>query len=290
LAQDYSPEAQASFASTGLCPPACLAMAIAARRGFAAAGPTMRRRGLTALAANVNSPGALALRVPNRAPQCLTPLAWRGGLLTQRRGISIGTQETPNPESVMFTPEGCSVMGAGNKVKTFSSKYDTQDSPLASALFKVKGVKEIMLAAEHVTVTKHPDLDWDLIEPNIQLVMSQFFAAGLQAVRQNAVEREERTQHENPESIEAQIMEIIEERVRPFVQQDGGDVSFHSFDQGDGTLYLAMHGACSGCPKSNVTLQIGIKNLMQHFIPEVKDVLPVEEDEEETPRPREMAV
>jgi len=73
------------------------------------------------------------------------------------------------------------------------------------------------------------------------------------------------------------------------VQQDGGDVSFDRFDQADGTLYLAMHGACSGCPKSNVTLQIGIKNLMQHFIPEVKDVVGVEE-EEEIPRPREMAI
>jgi len=65
------------------------------------------------------------------------------------------------------------------------------------------------------------------------------------------------------------------------VQQDGGDVEFDRFDPSDGSLYLRMHGACSGCPKSAVTLQHGIKNLMEHYIPEVKNVLPVEDGEEE---------
>merc|ERR1719486_921174 len=189
----------------------------------------------------------------------------------------------------MFKPDGNDVVGSGNKTKVYSNKYDTNDSPLAAALFKVKGVKEIMLAAEHVTVTKDQNIDWMLVEPNITLVMSQFFAAGLQAVKQSAIEREEKAVIDaEPGSLEAQIQELLEDRVRPFVQQDGGDVSFHSFDSTDGTLYLAMHGACSGCPKSNVTLQVGIRNMMQHFIPEVKDVLPVE-DEEDIPRPKEMA-
>jgi Fe-S cluster biogenesis protein NfuA len=192
---------------------------------------------------------------------------------------------------MMFRPEDRDVMGVGNKIKTFGNKYDTNESPLASALFKVKGVKEIMLAAEHVTVTKDPNVSWMLVEPNITLVMSQFFAAGLQAVKQSAIEREEKAVIDaEPGSLEAQIQELLEDRVRPFVQQDGGDVSFHSFDSTDGTLYLAMHGACSGCPKSNVTLQVGIRNMMQHFIPEVKDVLPADEDDADIPRPREMAI
>jgi Fe-S cluster biogenesis protein NfuA len=224
-----------------------------------------------------------------------TNLPVHGGVLLQRRNVFVTTTNTPNPDSMMFHPEDCHVMGTGTKTKIFSNKYDTNDSPLAAALFKVKGVKEIMLAAEHVTVTKVAAIDWMLVEPNIQLVMSQFFAAGLQAIKESAIEREERPRQQidaEPGSLEAQILDILEERVRPFVQQDGGDVSFDRFDTADGTLYLAMHGACSGCPKSNVTLQIGIKNLMQHFIPEVKDVLPVEEEEEEEdiPRPREMAI
>jgi len=267
-------------------------MALAARHGLTAAGPSISRRGLTAWAVALSSPavspgGAPPLQATRNVQQHLTSL----GLLTQRRGVFISSTETPNPESVMFQPEKCDVMGAGNKVKTFTNKYETQESPLAAALFKVKGVKEIMLAAEHVTVTKDANVGWELIEPNVQLVMSQFFAAGLQVVRPSSIEREERTQDLEPDSLEAQIVDLIEERVRPFVQQDGGDVSFSSFDHADGTLKLLMHGACSGCPKSNVTLQIGIKNLMQHFIPEVKDVVGVEEeDEQEAPRPREMVI
>lgn len=212
-------------------------------------------------------------------------------MLTQRRGVYVTTSETPNPDSMMFHPEDRHVMGAGSKIKIFSNKYDTNDSPLAAALFKVKGVKEIMLAAEYVTVTKDANITWMLIEPNIQLVMGQFFAAGLQAVKESAIEREEekpKVEYE-PGSIEARILEIVEERVKPHVQRDGGDVTFNRFDPEDGTVYLEMHGACSGCPKSDVTLQIGIKNLMQHFIPEVKDVMPVEDDED-IPRPREMAI
>merc|ERR1719487_823193 len=113
----------------------------------------------------------------------------------------------------MFNPEDCPVMGAGNKTKIFTNKYDTNDSPLAAALFKVKGVKEIMLAAESVTVTKDSAIDWMLVEPNIQLVMSQFFAAGLQAVKESAIEREERPQIDaEPGSLEAQIHEILEDR------------------------------------------------------------------------------
>merc|ERR1740133_536086 len=123
--------------------------------------------------------------------------------------------------------------------------------------------------------------------------MSQFFATGIQAVKESAIEREEKEViHAEPGSLKAQILEVLEDRVRPFVQQDGGDVSFDSFDPDTGVLKLAMHGACSGCPKSNVTLQIGIKNLMTHFIPEVKDVQPVDDGaEEEMPTgPTEMKI
>jgi len=217
---------------------------------------------------------------------------WQAGMVVQRRGVFITTVETPNPDSMMFKPDKHDVMGDGNKTKTFNNKYDCSESPLAAALFKVKGVKEIMLAADSVTVTKTAIIDWMLVEPNIQLVMSQFFAAGLQAVKQSAIEREAPPVNPaEPGSLEAQIHDLIEERVRPFVQQDGGDVSFERFDHDTGFLYLGMHGACSGCPKSNVTLQVGIKNLMQHFIPEIKDVLPVDDGaDEEIPRPHEASL
>lgn len=208
-----------------------------------------------------------------------TPRLWRA--------ISVTSEATPNPDSLMFHPGDRGVLGKGTKTKKFTNKYDTSDSPLAAAIFKVNGVAEVMLAAQHVTVTKKVEAQWDAIQPNIQLVISQFYAAGLKAVKPEAIEREEITgPAPEPGSLDAQILELLEERVRPFVQQDGGDVEFDRFEPGEGILYLKMHGACSGCPKSNVTLQVGIKNLMQHYIPEVKEVVPVDEEEEEIPRAR----
>eukprot|EP00930_Biecheleria_cincta_P017016 TRINITY_DN13645_c0_g1_i1.p2 TRINITY_DN13645_c0_g1~~TRINITY_DN13645_c0_g1_i1.p2 ORF type:complete len:188 (+),score=40.68 TRINITY_DN13645_c0_g1_i1:1326-1889(+) len=186
----------------------------------------------------------------------------------------------------MFYPGDKDVLGEGTRTMKFTNKYDTHDSPLAGAIFKVKGVSEVMLASRHVTVTKNPATDWNIIQPNLELVISQFYAHGLQALREGVAKRErEAAANVDPESIEGRILELLEERVKPFVQQDGGDVEFHRFDESEGVLYLRMHGACSGCPKSGVTLNIGIKNLMEHYIPEVKDVLPAEEDEEDIPRP-----
>jgi len=252
-------------------------MAVVARCSRAVASSSLKLRGLATLATAASSQSAQGARAQlprTGAPQFQTSSSsWKAGLKVQRRGIFITTTQTPNPDSMMFKPDGNDVVGSGNKTKVYSNKYDTQESPLAAALFKVKGVKEIMLAADTVTVTKIANIDWMFLEPNIQLVMSQFFAAGLQAVKLSALEREAAfVNTAEPGTLEAQIHDILEERVRPFVQQDGGDVSFDRFTD-EGVLYLNMLGACSGCPKSNVTLQHGIKNLMQHFIPEIKDVL-----------------
>uniref|UniRef100_A0A7S4V5N5 Scaffold protein Nfu/NifU N-terminal domain-containing protein n=1 Tax=Alexandrium monilatum TaxID=311494 RepID=A0A7S4V5N5_9DINO len=209
------------------------------------------------------------------------------GASVARRSIAVSSEPTPNPDSVMFYPSNRAVLGEGTKTLTFGNKYSTGDSPLAAAIFKVKGVNEVLLASHHVTVTKTAGLDWGFIQPNVELVISQFYAAGLKAVKDGVVEREVASANPayEPGSLEAQIVELLEERVRPFVQQDGGDVEFERFDPADGIVYVRMHGACSGCPKSNVTLQHGIKNLIEHYIPEVKDVLPVEDGDEDISRP-----
>eukprot|EP00933_Yihiella_yeosuensis_P083969 TRINITY_DN98289_c0_g1_i1.p1 TRINITY_DN98289_c0_g1~~TRINITY_DN98289_c0_g1_i1.p1 ORF type:complete len:237 (+),score=38.83 TRINITY_DN98289_c0_g1_i1:48-713(+) len=194
----------------------------------------------------------------------------------------IRSEPTPNPDSVMFISDEHDVLGGRNGTRRFSNKYETEDSPLAQAIFKVRGVSEVMLAAKHVTVTKTPNADWALIQPNLELVMEQFYAAGLSPMKPGVLEKEQRQASLKdfaPDSIEAKIIELLEERIRPFVQQDGGDVEFHRWDPEEGIVYLRMQGACSGCPKSSVTLNHGIKNLMEHYIPEVQDVEAVEDDE-----------
>lgn len=205
------------------------------------------------------------------------------------RHISVETEGTPNPESMMFYPGNLPVLGPTGQTIKFSNKYETGDSPLAAAIFKVKGVNEVLLAAGHITVTKKEGVAWELIQPNLELVISQFYAAGLQVVKDGVVQKETAAKQPledfDPDSVEAQILQVLEERVRPFVQQDGGDVEFISFKKNRGELRLKLHGSCEGCPKSSVTLQHGIKNLMEHYVPEVKSIV-ADEDEEDLPRAR----
>lgn len=119
--------------------------------------------------------------------------AWRPkfqALVGQRRSVFIIAETTPNPESVMFYPQGSEVLGKGAKTKTFAGKHDPEvkSSLLANSLFKVHGVQGVMMAARHVTVTKNPDSDWDLVQRNVELVMSQFFAAGLEPMDPTKIE------------------------------------------------------------------------------------------------------
>ena len=94
-------------------------------------------------------------------------------------------EKTPNPESIMFYPQGKDVLGTGAKTKSYTDKHSAAEtSMLASALFKINGVSGVMLGQRHVTVSKTTDVDWDFVKPNIELVIAQFFAAGLEPIKQ----------------------------------------------------------------------------------------------------------
>lgn len=201
----------------------------------------------------------------------------------QRRTIFIIAEGTPNPESVMFYPQGREVLGAGAKTKTYGNKHDgsVKSSLLAGSLFKIHGVQSVMLAARHITITKTPEMDWELLQPNVELVVSQFYSAGLEVIDPKDIEYYEQAQPRNSEDANENLSEeelikgiinLLEERVQPFVQQDGGDVAFEKFDPETKTLWLRMMGACAGCPKSNQTLHVQIKSLVTHYFPQVEEV------------------
>lgn len=198
-------------------------------------------------------------------------------------------EDTPNPESVILTPEGKDVLGPGTKTRVFPDKYSCSKAPLAAALFRVYGVKQVMLTAHAVTVTKEKDVSWDMVKPNLELVMSQFFTTDMEPVYPD--EEEQAALNEKQAALDAEkyggdqseviaaIKEVLEERVRPFVQSDGGDVAFVKFE--DGVVWLQLQGACQGCPKSTITLQHGIKGMMKHMVPEVVDVQAIPDEGED---------
>jgi Fe-S cluster biogenesis protein NfuA len=185
----------------------------------------------------------------------------------------IRTEQTPNPATRKFLP-GQTVMETGTR--DFADAESAQASPLAAALFDSGMVEGVFFGRDFVSVTAGPGVSWSDLEPLlIETLLDHFvsgaplFAPGTAAGIHVASEADFEDNPEDAEIVE-QIKELIETRVRPAVAQDGGDIVYKGYR--DGHLYLSMHGACSGCPSSSVTLKRGIESLIRHYVPEVETV------------------
>ncbi len=183
----------------------------------------------------------------------------------------IQTESTPNPATLKFLP-GQAVLGAGTA--DFPSADSAGDSPLAERLFSVDGVTGVFLGADFVTVTKSDAVAWEHIKPALLGAIMEHYQSGQPVMTGDAAPGTGHAEHDGPNAeVVGQIKELLDTRVRPAVAQDGGDITFHGFD--DGIVYLHMQGACAGCPSSTLTLKMGIENLLRHYIPEVTEVRPV---------------
>jgi Fe-S cluster biogenesis protein NfuA len=180
----------------------------------------------------------------------------------------IQTETTPNPATLMFLP-GRSV--AGDRATEYRTREEAQASPLAAALFDVDGVSQVFLGGDFVSVTKGND-DWASLKPIVLGVLMEHFVTGQPVFAEGSDGAGGDDEFFDPADVETvdEIKELIETRVRPAVAGDGGDIRFRGFR--DGTVFLSMKGACSGCPSSTATLKHGIENLLRHFVPQVQAV------------------
>lgn len=180
----------------------------------------------------------------------------------------IQTESTPNPATLKFLP-GRSVMQDGTL--DMRSAADAARSPLAQALFAIEGVTGVFFAPEFISVTK-ADGEWQHLKPAILGVIMEHYTSGAPLLAEGADEGETADEFYDPadEETVATIKELLEARIRPAVAGDGGDITFRGFR--DGTVYLAMKGACAGCPSSTATLKHGIQNMFRHYLPEVQAV------------------
>lgn len=179
----------------------------------------------------------------------------------------IQTEQTPNPETLKFLPGRIVVEG---EPASFSDSRACAQSPLAGRLLQVYGVTSVFFGYDFITITKKPDVDWFVLKPALLGIMLEHFVANLPTfiAANNDSSLVAPSQQDDP--LAQQIREIINTRVRPAVAQDGGDIVFHSFN--DGVVYLQMQGACSGCPSSQITLKNGIENMLRYYVPEVLEV------------------
>ncbi|MBB5517560.1 NifU family protein [Amphiplicatus metriothermophilus] len=189
----------------------------------------------------------------------------------------IQTEDTPNPQSMKFLP-GRPVLGEGATGMDFPTPESAEaGSPLAAELFAVDGVTGVYLGADFVTVTKSEAVEWLHVKPAALGVIADYLTAGLPVLKEGAQDRPgpatslDEYEGEDRETVE-QIIELIETRVRPAVAADGGDIVFKHYEPRTGVVFLSLHGACSGCPSSTMTLKAGIENLLKHYVPEVAKV------------------
>jgi len=144
-------------------------------------------------------------------------------------------------------------------------------SPLAKALFGIIGIKSVFFGRDFITVTKNNDESWHPLKPQVFSAILDFFAEGKPVVQDNPL-ISDTTVLDDDNEVVATIKELIESRVRPSVQEDGGDIFYMGFDEITGIVKVRLAGSCVGCPSSAVTLRNGVENMLMHYIPEVKGI------------------
>ena len=179
----------------------------------------------------------------------------------------IQTEATPNPATLKFLPGRDVLVG---EPRDFRSVDDAAVSPLASGLFSIPGVTGVFLGSDFVSVSKD-STEWNHLKPAILGVIMEHFLSGKPVIDEGNVAEDagEFFDETDTETVEV-IKELISTRVRPAVAMDGGDITFKGYKEG--TVFLHMQGACSGCPSSTATLKSGIENLLRHFVPGVEGV------------------
>ena len=177
----------------------------------------------------------------------------------------VQTEITPNPNSLKFLP-GKIVSNHGSYEVT---NKDETNNELVRNLLSVNGVEGIFLGKDFISINKYDDIEWDDLKHIIISLINDFYSSGNECVIKNDLNENNKDLKE----IEKKIIKILNEKIRPAVAKDGGDIKFKEFK--DGIVKVQLQGSCSGCPSSTMTLKQGVQNLLCHYLPEVKEVVAI---------------
>lgn len=179
--------------------------------------------------------------------------------------LFVQTETTPNPDALKFLP-GQSVSSSTHEFLTATSALP---SPLATNLFNIEGVKSVFFGPDFVSVNKVEDAPWNTMKPEIFSAIIEHFTSG------QPLFREPRPENEQPEDtrildtdseVVSMIKELLDTRVRPAIQEDGGDLEYRGFHEDSGIVELSLKGSCRGCSSSSVTLKNGIERMLMHYV------------------------
>ena len=177
----------------------------------------------------------------------------------------VQTEITPNPNSLKFLP-GKNVSNSGPYEIT---KKDNIKNELVKNILSVNGVEGIFLGQDFISVNKRDNINWDEIKHIVISLINDFYSGGNEFVIDENVNENNLKLNE----IEEKIVKILDQKIRPAVAKDGGDIKFKEFK--NGVVKVQLQGSCSGCPSSTMTLKQGVQNLLCHYLPEVKEVIAV---------------
>ena len=193
--------------------------------------------------------------------------------------VSVYAESTPNPSTMKFVTH--KLLVENNATVEYTDSEETQNSPLAARLFNFPFVTGIFITANFITVTKNNLIDWEDVVMEIREYITEYLKDGKSVF---IGEIHENTQQEVKHAAiasefipntdtEKKIVEILEDYVRPAVEQDGGAIHVKNYNSEAGKLTVILRGSCSGCPSSSVTLKAGIQGLFDRMLPEVKEVV-----------------
>lgn len=198
---------------------------------------------------------------------------------TSVRNLFIQTASTPNEDALKFLPSH-DVLGKGTGTVEFLNGRDAHSSPLARKLFGVDGVRGVMFGPDFITVEKDAEDKWPVLKPEIFSLLTEHFSSGAPVLMEGTEAHEDTQYNQDDSEAVSMIKELIDTRIRPAIQEDGGDIAYRGFTD-DGIVLLKLQGACRSCDSSSVTLKNGIESMLMHYVEEVNGVEQVLDKEEQ---------
>ena len=177
----------------------------------------------------------------------------------------VQTEVTPNPNSLKFLP-GKNVSNSGPYEIT---NKDQINNELVKNILSVNGVEGVFLGKDFISVNKSDQIKWDEIKHIVTSFINDFYSDGKEFV----IDENTKEEQSDLDEIEQKIVKILDQKIRPAVARDGGDIKFKEYK--DGVVKVQLQGSCSGCPSSTMTLKQGVQNLLCHYLPEVKEVIAI---------------
>ena len=178
----------------------------------------------------------------------------------------VQTEETPNPNTLKFLP-GKTVSEVGSI--EFTAVKQTENR-LIKDILSMKEVNMVFLGPDFITVKKTDQILWEEIKPKIISLINEYYLENKDSILDKNYLKQKTSDEEPSDEVVKKIINVLDEKIRPAVARDGGDIKFKSFD--NGLVTVELQGSCSGCPSSMATLKQGVQNLLCHYVSEVKRV------------------